>query len=133
MTGGMTLSAQSAKNTIPNYNINAMDNLNVNNMYMQNIPSKFNSQGIPILVNNMTDRSNHPNIPNNLINNAHNNFMMKNNQINCQHNNGWVDGYKVFYFNETDDFMLISRKDLTATILDNYQSKVTICLKVNYG
>ena len=63
-----------------------------------------------------------------LINDNSYNF----NKINCQHNNGWVDGYKVFYFNETDDFMLISRKDLTATILDNYQSKVTICLKVNY-
>ena len=99
MTGGMTLSAQSAKNTIPNYNINAMDNLNVNNMYMQNIPSKFNSQGIPILVNNMTDRSNHPNIPNNLINNAHNNFMMKNNQINCQHNKFYKYGGKKKEFN----------------------------------
>ena len=63
-----------------------------------------------------------------LINDNSYNF----NKINCKHNNGWVDGYKVFYFNETDDFMLISRKDLTATILDNYQSKVTICLKVNY-
>ena len=53
-------------------------------------------------------------------------------KINCQHNNGWLDGYKVFYFFETDDFMLISRKDLTVTILNNYQSKVTICKQINY-
>ena len=48
----MSLSSQSAKNTIPNYNVNVKDNLNLSGIYMQNTENKHNNQGFPILVNN---------------------------------------------------------------------------------
>ena len=82
----MSLSSQSAKNTIPNYNVNVKDNLNLSAIYMQNTENKHNNQGFPILVNNnmMTDGLNAPRLI--IPNNSRNSYIMKNNQINNFHN-----------------------------------------------
>jgi hypothetical protein len=82
----MSLSSQSAKNTIPNYNVNVKDNLNLSGIYMQNTENKHNNQGFPILVNNnmMTDGLNAPRLI--IPNNSRNSYIMKNNQINNFHN-----------------------------------------------
>ena len=77
----ISLSSQSAKNTTPNFNVNAIDNLNLNNIYMQNTTNNLNNnQTLPLLIQ---DRNNMPhinlNMSNNNFNNIQNNFMMKNN------------------------------------------------------
>ena len=50
-------------------------------------------------------------------------------EINCTLSSGYVDSYKVLYFNETDEFIFISRYQLTTTLVDNYDYSVTICDK----
>ena len=49
------------------------------------------------------------------------------NKINCTHDPNWGKTYKVLYFRQTDDFMLISKKYLTTTILDNHDKLVKLC------
>ena len=48
-------------------------------------------------------------------------------EINCIHAPGWSPEYKLLYFKETDDFMLISRVCLTATIFHNYNNSIKLC------
>ena len=48
-------------------------------------------------------------------------------KINCSHGNSWVNTYKVLYFKEIDDFILISRHDLTATIFNNHNNSIKLC------
>ena len=50
-------------------------------------------------------------------------------EINCIQNSGWHANYKVLYFKETDDFMLISGSQLTTTLLSNSNFEVKICQK----
>ena len=57
-----------------------------------------------------------------------NNFI----QIGCKLTTEYSPKYHVFYFNETDDFMLISRSDLTTTLVSNFNNSVKICRKYNY-
>ena len=82
----MSLSSQSAKNIIPNNNINIKENVDLSAIYMQNTENKHNNQGFPILVNNnmMTDVLNAPRLI--IPNNSRNSYIMKNNQINNFHN-----------------------------------------------
>jgi hypothetical protein len=86
LKNNLSLSSQSAKNTIPNFNINTMDNINPN--FMQNLPFKINNQNPQILISNVGDKqSNVPfrvNFPNNL---SLNNFLMKNNINNFHYDN----------------------------------------------
>ena len=53
--------------------------------------------------------------------------------INCTHTPHWGHEYKVLYFNETDDFMLISRVMLTTTILSNKDNLIKICSTNNFS
>ena len=50
-------------------------------------------------------------------------------QMTCKHGQGWSLEYKVLYFNETNDFMLVSRSYLTTTILHNSNKSITLCGK----
>ena len=47
--------------------------------------------------------------------------------INCTQNDNWSPEYKVLYFQETDDFMLISRFSLLTTILNNNNKSIEKC------
>ena len=58
-----------------------------------------------------------------------NDNLYKFNEIQCRHNSGWSNAYKVLYFRETDDFMLISRTFLTTTILNNHNNNIKKCNK----
>ena len=62
------------------------------------------------------------------------NTYQKNNfiQIGCRFNTTYSTKYHVFYFNETDDFMLISRSDLTTTLVSNFNNSVKLCKKKYY-
>ena len=88
LKNNLSLSSQSAKNTNPNFNINSMDNLNLNTNFIPSIPFNINNPNAQIIVANVGDRQNgipfHVNYPNNL---SLNNFMMKNNMNNNNHNN----------------------------------------------
>lgn len=80
----LSLSSQGAKNTIPNFNINQIDNLN--NVF---VPNKMNQPGIPIMLNPLLNRQNFSsqtinNLNNNILNNIQNNSLMKNEQNNSQ-------------------------------------------------
>ena len=48
-------------------------------------------------------------------------------EIECQQTNGWNAQYKVFYFNETNDFMLISKQSLDTTIFNNKNNELKKC------
>ena len=54
------------------------------------------------------------------------------NEIDCKFTSDYSPNYKVLYFNETDDFMLISRYDLTATLISNFNFSVIECKKYNF-
>ena len=58
-----------------------------------------------------------------LTNNASYEF----NNIGCKHAPNWGTTYRVLYFRQTDDFMLISRKYLTTTILNNQDKTLKLC------
>ena len=58
-----------------------------------------------------------------IINN--NNYEIK--EINCTQENNWGSEYKVFYFNKTNDFMLISRKSLDTTLFNNGNDELKKC------
>ena len=49
------------------------------------------------------------------------------NEINCTYNTEYGDGYKVLYFNETGDFMLVSVHHLTTTLLSSFNNYVEKC------
>ena len=49
------------------------------------------------------------------------------NEIGCKIVTNWSPEYKVFYFNATDDFMLISRGYCTAVILRNFNNSIKLC------
>ena len=49
------------------------------------------------------------------------------NEIGCKIVSNWSPEYKVFYFNATDDFMLISRGYCTAVILRNFDNSIKLC------
>ena len=49
------------------------------------------------------------------------------NEINCTYNTEYGDGYKVLYFNETGDFMLVSVYHLTTTLLSSFNNYVEKC------
>ena len=50
-------------------------------------------------------------------------------KIDCSHDDDWLTDYKVLYFRENDNFMLISRQHLTTTIYNNHQKQVEKCKK----
>ena len=49
-------------------------------------------------------------------------------EISCKYVNSYNGGYKVLYFKETDEFMFISRIDLTTTIVNilTFQQKIVV-------
>ena len=49
------------------------------------------------------------------------------NEMDCKENDGWGDDYQVFYFSETNVFMLLSFYNLDTTIIDNYNNSQKIC------
>ena len=61
--------------------------------------------------------------------NYYNNQINEFREINCTYTESWNINYKVFYFNETNDFMHISRYDLTTTILSNADNSIKQCEK----
>ena len=80
----LSLSSQGAKNVIPNFNINQIDNLN--NVFVQN---KLNQPGIPMMLNPLLNGQNYVspnmnNINNNILNNMSNNSLIKNDKNNTQ-------------------------------------------------
>ena len=50
-------------------------------------------------------------------------------KIECENGNGWSAAYKVLYFPENDHFMLISRSELIATIINNADNSLEKCKK----
>ena len=50
-------------------------------------------------------------------------------EIGCTHGLKWSLEYKVLYFNETNDFMLVSRYDLTTTKYNNLYNSLLTCSK----
>ena len=50
-------------------------------------------------------------------------------EIGCFNRYGWDINYKVFYFNETKDFILTSRYWLTATVYNNFNKSILVCWK----
>ena len=82
----ISLSSQGTKNTIPNFNMNQIDNLNLNNVF---VPNKMNQQGIPIMLNPLLNKQNFSSqsinhINNNIFNHIPNNSILKNEQNNSQ-------------------------------------------------
>ena len=51
-------------------------------------------------------------------------------KIECNHGGNWNINYKVFYFNETKDFILTSRYELTTTIFNNFNKSLLTCGKI---
>ena len=47
--------------------------------------------------------------------------------IGCLEGKKWSHNYKVFYFDETNEFILLSRHNLDLTILNNYNNSIMIC------
>ena len=56
-----------------------------------------------------------------------NDYLYNFNKIDCDHYNEWNSGYKVLYFKETDDFMLISKTYLVSTIFNNANNSIKEC------
>ena len=56
-----------------------------------------------------------------------NDYVYNFSKINCELDSGWYFDYKVLYFKETDDFMLVSRIRLTTTIFSNYDYSLKLC------
>ena len=54
------------------------------------------------------------------------------NKINCTIRSNYSSRYKVLYFKESDDFMLISIGYCTTTILNNYNDFIKVCAKRMY-
>ena len=52
------------------------------------------------------------------------------NEIGCKLNGSWNIDYKVFFFNETNDFILLSRNWLSMTILNNLNNSKNICHQI---
>ena len=50
-------------------------------------------------------------------------------KINCTYTRGWSTEFKVLFFKEQDEFMLISRRQLYATIINNSDKSVKKCDK----
>ena len=50
-------------------------------------------------------------------------------KIECQAKNNYDSRYKVLYFKESDDFMLISIGYCTTTLFNNYNNSIKICIK----
>ena len=50
-------------------------------------------------------------------------------EINCKHNENWSPKYKVLYFKESDEFMLISRTHLVSTVINNQNKVIKKCGK----
>ena len=48
-------------------------------------------------------------------------------KFNCPYSSGWSTEFKVLFFKEQDEFMLISRKQLYATIINNSDKSVKKC------
>ena len=48
-------------------------------------------------------------------------------EIECNHGGNWDINYKVFYFDETKDFILTSRNWLSATIFNNFNKSLLVC------
>ena len=48
-------------------------------------------------------------------------------EIGCFNGLSWNLEYKVLYFNETNDFMLVSRGELITTIYNNLNNSLLIC------
>ena len=47
--------------------------------------------------------------------------------INCQLTNDYSIHYKLYYFNETNEFMLISKTDLTTTLYNDISGSLQKC------
>ena len=56
-----------------------------------------------------------------------NNYKYEFEEVGCKIDRNWSDEYKVFYFNETDDFMLLSKGYCTSIVLNNLDNKIKIC------
>ena len=50
-------------------------------------------------------------------------------EIGCKNGEKWSPEYRVLFFNETNDFMLISRGDLTITLYNNLNNTLLKCKK----
>ena len=50
----------------------------------------------------------------------------------CEHVNDWKTDYKVLYFRENDNFMLISRQELSTTTYSNLEKKLKKCKEHNF-
>ena len=50
----------------------------------------------------------------------------------CEHVNDWKTDYKVLYFRENDNFMLISRHELSTTTYSNLEKKLKKCKEHNF-
>ena len=50
-------------------------------------------------------------------------------EIGCKNGETWSPEYRVLFFNETNDFMLISRGDLTITLYNNLNNTLLMCKK----
>jgi hypothetical protein len=48
-------------------------------------------------------------------------------EIGCKFDTEYDPAYKILYFNETDDFFLISRYDLTTTRISNFNNSIKLC------
>ena len=58
-----------------------------------------------------------------------NDYLFEFKNVNCEQGTNWSSNYKVLYFKETDDFMLISRTDLVTTVFNNANNSIKICSK----
>ena len=50
--------------------------------------------------------------------------------IGCKHSLVWAYNYKTYFFNETNEFMIISKSHLAKTILNNYDNSLKECENV---
>ena len=62
-----------------------------------------------------------------IINDILNNFIVDG----CGHQNKWSDKYRVFYFDEIDEFILLNRKATSITILNNLYNTVSCGKSIN--
>ena len=73
----------------------------------------------------LEDDGNNKGTPICFINNENNLYEF--NEMDCKENSGWADNYQVFYFSETNDFMLLSHYSLDTTIINNYDNAKKLC------
>ena len=73
----------------------------------------------------LEDNGNNKGTPICFINNKNNLYEF--NEMDCKENSGWADNYQVFYFTETNDFMLLSHYSLDTTIINNYDNAKKLC------